>query len=48
MVELIVSEEGVDSKQEDFFKQFDLVILTDQKLDTISRVDKICRSHCIK
>jgi molybdopterin/thiamine biosynthesis adenylyltransferase len=48
MVELHVSEESVDSQPEDYFQQFDVVILTDQKYDSICRVNKICRLHNIK
>jgi len=48
MVELIVSEESVDSQPEDYFQQFDVVILTDQKYDTVCRVNEICRLHNIR
>jgi len=48
MVEVHVSEQSVDSQPEEYFRQFDVVILTDQKFDSICRVNKICRLHNIK
>ncbi len=48
MVELSVLPERVDSKPKEFFCQFDVVILIDQKYDDIVRVDSICRFYKIK
>jgi hypothetical protein len=48
MVHLIVLQEGVESKAGDFFKTFDLVILTDQKYELVNRVGKICHNLGIK
>jgi hypothetical protein len=48
MVNLIVLQEGLESKADNFFKAFDLVILIDQKYDLACNVNKICRNLGIK
>ncbi|MFH4977841.1 hypothetical protein AB6A40_004550 [Gnathostoma spinigerum] len=47
-VKLIVDKSDVSEKADDFFLQFDLVILTNQKYSVIERVDNICRKANIK
>lgn len=47
MVKLNVLTESLETKPDNFFKDFDLVILVSQKYDLINRVDKICRKFKI-
>uniref|UniRef100_A0A914D9U3 THIF-type NAD/FAD binding fold domain-containing protein n=1 Tax=Acrobeloides nanus TaxID=290746 RepID=A0A914D9U3_9BILA len=48
MVELKIITSTVDEQPEEFFKEYDLVILIDQKYDMINKVNKICRKEGIR
>jgi len=48
MVELIVLSDSLESKANDFFIKFDLVILLDQHYQTVVQVNKICRKFKIR
>lgn len=48
MVELNVLTESLNEKPDYFFKNFNLVILIDQKYELVSRVNKICRKYEIR
>ncbi|KHN83047.1 SUMO-activating enzyme subunit aos-1 [Toxocara canis] len=43
-VALHVDTSDIANKHDDFFKQFDLVVLVDQKYSTVAKIDKICRA----
>lgn len=47
MVQLDVLTEELSEKDEEFYKQFSLVILIDQKYDIINLANKICRKYGI-
>uniref|UniRef100_A0A9J2QBE6 THIF-type NAD/FAD binding fold domain-containing protein n=1 Tax=Ascaris lumbricoides TaxID=6252 RepID=A0A9J2QBE6_ASCLU len=47
-VALHIDTSEIAAKNEEFFKQFDLVILIDQKYSVINKVDNICRSAHIR
>uniref|UniRef100_A0A914ZRW0 Replication factor C subunit 1 n=2 Tax=Parascaris univalens TaxID=6257 RepID=A0A914ZRW0_PARUN len=46
MLQIDTSE--IATKNDDFFKQFDLVVLIDQKYSVVNKVDRICRSAQIR
>lgn len=48
MVQVNVENGSISSKSEDFFKNFDLVILVDQNFDITNKIDKICRKYKIR
>uniref|UniRef100_A0A915LKF0 THIF-type NAD/FAD binding fold domain-containing protein n=1 Tax=Meloidogyne javanica TaxID=6303 RepID=A0A915LKF0_MELJA len=48
MVQVNVENGPISSKSEDFFKNFDLVILVDQNFDITNKIDKICRKYKIR
>lgn len=48
MVHVTVDIDSVVNKSEDFFVQFDLVILMDQDFNTANHINKICRKHKIR
>uniref|UniRef100_A0A0N5AG07 SUMO-activating enzyme subunit 1 n=1 Tax=Syphacia muris TaxID=451379 RepID=A0A0N5AG07_9BILA len=47
-VRLFVDNEDLITKDEDFFKQFDLVIVVDYKYSVVDRINEICRKHHIR
>lgn len=48
MVQVNIENGSVANKFEDFFKNFDLVILVDQNFDITNKIDKICRKYKIR
>lgn len=48
MVEMKVDKESVDSKTDDFFTQFNVVIATDCSLEQLLRINKICHKANVK
>lgn len=47
-VELSVDKEDLATKEETFFRAFDLVILVDQKYSLVEKVNEICRKLRIR
>lgn len=48
LVELNVVTDNVAEKPDEYFQQFDLVVLIDQKYSVVDRVNKICRKANIR
>lgn len=48
MVEMKVDKESVDSKPDDYFTQFNVVVATDCSLDQLLRINKICHKAKVK
>lgn len=48
MVEIVVDTNSVDSKVDAFFKNFDVVVLTETSSKTLIRVDNMCRENNVK
>ncbi len=48
MVEVTADEENLEAKEKDFFKNFDVVIVTNYPKDVVLKVNKFCRELNIK
>ncbi|XP_004346370.2 aos protein [Capsaspora owczarzaki ATCC 30864] len=48
MVAVVVDEENLESKQDSFFSQFDIVCLVGAPLNTMISVNDACRKYCVK
>jgi ubiquitin-like 1-activating enzyme E1 A len=48
MVEVTADEENLEAKNEEFFKDFDVVIVTNYPKDVVLKVNQLCRNLNIK
>ena len=48
MVEVTADPDNLEAKEEEFFKNFDVVIVTNYPKDVCLKVNKICRANNIK
>lgn len=48
MVEIVIDKENVSQKSDDYFAQFDVVVIIEADTATLVRIDNVCRSKEVK